>query len=174
MDQASFIHEDHPPNCFYRGAEAIDWMLRYPWMLEKCRSTLVEKRYHFSEIKDKFRYKLTHLSSSNNANGKSFFVTSYSTKDGFSTLKLLDFHVLHDGHDYATYLLLKYALRYHATRIEIPYYLISELRKYRFLGPFIQKKSRSTFYYVKDQKSPHNILKKDIILNYCDGDIPFS
>jgi len=160
---------------FYRSASVINWMLQFKWVGERDKEEFANLNYHFSYVRDFFKFIALKVFSSNKKDYKGFLVLSIASDSPNTVLKLLDFHFSNCAdYKYIYLLVLKYVRIYQADCIELPDSLNTYI-KYHILTKFlIKKKKRSYFFHPKNRKSPLATLKNKIKLNYCDGDTPFT
>lgn len=52
----TFIHTQHNNNLFKRSKKDINWILKYPWIIQQDYLDDVSKNYYFSSVADKFEY----------------------------------------------------------------------------------------------------------------------
>jgi GNAT superfamily N-acetyltransferase len=160
---------------FFRGAEAVNWMLKYPWVVSKSDKITEMPNYYFSGVREIFRYVAIEISSPGAGLPKGFLVLSISHKKGRTRVKILDFH-FNDSADceIAAYLALKYANVFLADRIEYPGSLEIYFKKTIGFKKLIKKQHRLYMFYPGSSPSPLAIYKDKIAFNYCDGDTAFT
>ena len=160
---------------FFRGAEAVNWMLKYPWVVTRSDNITDMPNYYFSGVREIFRYVAIEISSPGARLPKGFVVLSISNKKEKIRVKILDFH-FDDPKDgkAAVYLALKYAKAFLADRIEYPGSLEMYFKKTIGLKKLIKKQSRSYLFYPANSHSPLIAYKGRISFNYCDGDTAFT
>tara|TARA_B100000809_G_scaffold244431_1_gene270333 strand:- start:1928 stop:3040 length:1113 start_codon:yes stop_codon:yes gene_type:complete len=58
VDEAinTFINSQNSNNLFKRGIQELNWILKYPWILEQDNMDEVSKNYYFSSVSKKFEY----------------------------------------------------------------------------------------------------------------------
>ena len=160
---------------FYRGIEAINWMIRYRWVLST--NELEEKmdNYYFSQDRDIFKYIVLNIYSRNEVLYKGFLILSVSRNKRKTVIKLLDFRFQNPkDHPIAFFCVIKYAKKFLADRVEIPVGLANFIQPRRFFRHLIKKQKRLYLFYPKNTKSPLAQAAGNITFSYCDGDVPFT
>ena len=160
---------------FFRGAEAVNWMLKYPWVVSRSDTITDMPNYYFSGVRETFRYVAIEISSSGAGLPKGFLVLSISHKKEKTRVKILDFH-FNDPTDceIAVYLALKYAKVFLADRIEYPCALEIYFKKTTGFKKLTKKQHRSYLFYPGNINSALAAYKGRIALNYCDADTAFT
>jgi GNAT superfamily N-acetyltransferase len=160
---------------FFRGAEAVNWMLKYPWVVSRSDTITDMPNYYFSGVREIFRYIAIEISSAGAGLPKGFLVLSISHKKEKTRVKILDFH-FNDSADceIAVYLALKYAKVFLADRIEYPGSLEIYFKKTIGFKKLTKKQQRLYMFYPASSNSPFGDYKGKIAFNYCDGDTPFT
>ena len=163
------------PVKFHRGIEAINWMLKSQWVVSAQDGQKDAGCYHFSTVRDLFKYVALEFYSADNKAFKGFLILSVSSKKGRTLVKILDF-AFKDAADcfIAGYFGLKYANKYHADRLEFPEILLDYFNKNQLLQPLIKKQRRLYVFYPKKDESPLDEWVGDIALDYCDADTVFT
>jgi GNAT superfamily N-acetyltransferase len=160
---------------FFRGAEAVNWMLKYPWVVSRSDTITDMPNYYFSGVREIFRYVAIEISSAGAGLPKGFVVLSISHKKEKTRAKILDFHFNNPtDREIAVYLALKYAKVFLADRIEYPDSLEIYFRKTIGFKKLIKKQRRLYLFYPASSSSPLSVYKGRITLNYCDGDTAFT
>lgn len=165
----------HDDPAFLRGAKAVNWMLKYPWVASSGDKIKDMPGYYFSEVRDIFRYIAIEISSPAEGLPKGFLVLSISHKKEKTRVKILDFHFNNpsDG-EMAVYLALKYAKVFLADRIEYPCSLKIYFKKTIGFKKLIKKQRRLYMFYPASSPSPLSAYIGKIAFNYCDGDTAFT
>ena len=160
---------------FFRGAEAVNWMLKYPWVVSRSDTITDMPNYYFSGVREIFRYVAIEISSDRARLPKGFLVLSISHKKEKTRVKILDFH-FNDSADceIAVYLALKYAKAFLADRIEYPGNLEPFFKKTIGFKKLTKKQRRSYMFYPASSHSPLAKYRDKIAFNYCDGDTAFT
>lgn len=172
ISDSSFSFSSHSK--FYRGIEAVNWMLKYQWILSAHEEKRPLDNYYFSSARDIFKYIAVEIYSSDRKSFKGFMVLSISRRRSNTMIKLLDccFKELTDI-DIAGFILLKYAQNFLADRVEIPTRLKNYFGRQACLKYLIKKKKRLYMFHPKGEDSPLKTALESIELSYCDSDIPF-
>jgi GNAT superfamily N-acetyltransferase len=157
----------------HRGIDAINWMLKYPWVVESGESVTEKMDYFFSDSRPMYRQFAVEVYTPTDEY-LGFAVFSVSQKGEKIALKALDFRFTQQFDERAVAALaLKYARRYNADSIEIP----AEIAKLLlgWLGKLLlQQKERIYQCMPKSDDSPLAKLWPDITLHLFDGDMAFS
>ena len=166
--------QSRPPR-FYRGIEAINWMLKYRWIISAEKEKTEAEPYYFSLVSDLFEYVALEFYSAGKKVFKGFMVLSVSSKKGRIWIKILDF-AFKEAADcsLAACLALKYAKRFSADRLEFPADLLGYFEKNPLLQPLIKKQQRLYVYYPKTPESALEQCAGGIELDYCDADTAFT
>jgi GNAT superfamily N-acetyltransferase len=160
---------------FFRGAEAVNWMLKYPWVVSRSDKITDMPNYYFSGVREIFRYVAIEISSAGAGLPKGFVVLSISHKKEKTRVKILDFHFNNPtDREIAVYLALKYAKIFLADRIEYPDSLEIYFKKTLRFKKLIKKQRRLYMFYPGSSPSPLSDYKGRIALNYCDADTAFT
>ena len=169
------LDKDLTDPAFFRGAEAINWMLKYPWVVSRSDKITNMPNYYFSEVREIFRYVAIEISSAETGQPLGFLVLSISHKKEKTRVRILDLHfnAPEDG-EIAVYLTLKYAKAFHADRIEYPAGLEIYFKKILGFKKLTKKQQRSYIFYPGSSHSPLAAYKGKIVFSYCDGDMAFT
>ena len=159
---------------FYRGIKAVNWMLKYKWVLTAHEEKRQLDNYYFSSVREAFEYIAVEIYSSDRKSLKGFMVLSISRKKSKTVIKLLDccFKDIIDI-DIAGFMLLKTAQNFLADRVEIPNRLKTYFGRKACLNHLMKKKKRLYMFHPKGEDSPLETALESIELSYCDSDIPF-
>jgi GNAT superfamily N-acetyltransferase len=156
---------------FFRGSEAVNWMLRYPWVVSANGRKAGLTRYYFSDVRDLFRYVAIEVESAEKAGPQGFLVLSISHKKKKTRVKILDFYFNNPAdREIAVYLALKQAGIYLADRIEYPCSLANYFSPRAEFKKLIKKQSRLYLFYPQSSNSPLAVCRGKIAFDYCDGD----
>lgn len=162
---------------FFRGIEAINWMLQYRWMISaRHEKTEAEREpYYFSLVSELFDYVALEIYSANEKVFKGFLILSVLVKKGRTWVKILDFAFKdpNDG-ELAAYFGLIYANTFSADRLEFPARLLDYFGQNPLLQPLIKKQQRLYFFYPKTHGSVFEACIGGIELDYCDADTAFT
>jgi hypothetical protein len=160
---------------FHRGTEILNWMLNYRWTKERDKLEISDQNYYFSEARDIFKYIAVKVYSTDRMDYRGYLVFSFSAKDFYSVLKVLDFHFSNrEDQKYVALLALKYARIHQAGHVELPESVVTYLKDSPILKFLAQGKKRIYLFHPKDSNSPLATFSADVELNYCDGDTPFT
>jgi GNAT superfamily N-acetyltransferase len=160
---------------FFRGPEAVNWMLKYPWVVSRSDTITDRPNYYFSGVREIFRYVAIEISSPGDELPKGFLVLSISHKKEKTRVKILDFHFNNPtDREIAVYLALKHAKIFLADRIEYPGSLEIYFKKTIGFKKLVKKQRRLYMFYPGSSPSPLSDYKGRIALNYCDGDTAFT
>ena len=169
------LDADLPEVAFYRGAEVINWMLKYPWVVEPGQSLTEKKGFYFTDVREKYSNIAIEVSSAVSGEFIGFIILSNSKIDGKGVLKVLDIHLLSQI-DLGGVLpiILRYGHEFNADKIEIPASLVAGINN-KFVRRFLlHQKQRFYQCYTENDQSPLGKYWQKIELNYCDGDMPFT
>lgn len=162
---------------FFRGIEAINWMLQYRWMISaRHEKTEAEREpYYFSLVSELFDYVALEIYSANEKVFKGFLILSVLVKKGRTWVKILDFAFKdpNDG-ELAAYFGLIYANTFSADRLEFPARLLDYFGQNPLLQPLIKKQQRLYLFYPKTHGSVFEACIGGIELDYCDADTAFT
>jgi GNAT superfamily N-acetyltransferase len=160
---------------FYRGIEAVNWMLSYPWVLSGNDRKSGLTRYYFSDVRDIFHYVAIEIHSAQKAGPLGFLVLSISHKRKKTRVKILDFYFNNPADaEFAVYLALKCAGAYLADRIEYPCSLANYFNRRAEFKKLIKKQSRRYMFYPQSSHSPLAACRETIVLDFFDGDTALS
>jgi GNAT superfamily N-acetyltransferase len=160
---------------FYRGADLINWMLRYQWVQSLEGIKKEGGPYYFSDVREVFQYIALEIHSAKRERYKGFLVLSLSRTPQKTVVKILDFNFKNpEDSKIACLLSLKYAGAVLADRIEFPLCLESGFTCRFMLKPFLRKQKRLYLFCPKDGNSPLARSAGKMALKFCDGDTPFS
>lgn len=164
-----------PDIAFYRGVKIINWMIKYPWVVEPGQSPTEHLDYYFSDVRNIFRNIALEVYSSDQKIFKGFVVMSISKIGDRMVLKVLDFDFINrSDEEYVLPLALKYGSKFLADIIELPKIAVMNVHG-SFSGNFLlHEKKRIYQCYTRDENSPLGRYWQDIELNYCDGDMAFT
>jgi GNAT superfamily N-acetyltransferase len=162
---------------FFRGIEAINWMLKYRWIISARHETAeaAGEPYYFSLVSELFDYVALEIYSADKKVFKGFLILSVSVKKGRTWLKILDF-AFQNPIDYnlAAYFGLIYAKKFSADRLEFSATLLDYFEQNTLLQPLIKKQQRLYLFYPKTHGSAFEGCSDRIELDYCDADTAFT
>ncbi len=160
---------------FFRGIEAINWMLKYRWLISAAHEQTEAEPYYFSLVSELFDYTALEITSADSKAFKGFLILSVLTKKSRTWLKILDFAFKNpaDG-DIAVYLALLYAQKFSADRLEFPASLLGYFESHPDLQPLIKEQQRLYLFYPKKKESVLDDCVGKISFSYCDADTTFT
>jgi len=160
---------------FYRGIEAINWMLKYRWIISAQKEKTEAEPYYFSLVSDLFDYVALEIYAAGTMVFRGFLVLAVSSKKGRTWVKILDF-AFEDTGDFtlAAYFALIYAKKFCADRLEFPAGLLDYFENKPLLQPLIKKQKRLYLFYQKTHESALESRIGGIQLDYCDADTAFT
>ena len=162
---------------FFRGIEAINWMLKYRWIISAKHEKTEAKAepYYFSLVSDLFDYVALEIYSADKTVLKGFLILSISAKKGRIWVKLLDFAFKDPSDcDLAAYFAIIYAKTFSADRLEFPASLRNFFKQNPLLQPLLRKQQRLYLFYPKTHKSAFEGSVGAIRFDYCDADTAFT
>ena len=164
-----------PNVTLYRGSEVINWMLKYPWVVEPGQSSTQKKNFYFTDVREKFSNIAVEVYSECSGEFVGFVILSNSIIGGKGVLKVLDIHFLNREDICGVIpLIIRYGCIFNVDKIEIPASLVgcicSKIAQ-RFL---VHQKQRLYQCFPGNDQSPLANCWQEIELNYCDGDMPFT
>lgn len=154
----------------YRGPRVINWMMEYPWVLNKGESITEKMDYYFSDTREEFKYITLEITELNEAVG--YVVLSMSKEKSRVKVKLIDHSDLGPVH------LLSGAIhvgrKYSADIIELPSYAVSSIRNKFLRWAYLQ--SRERIYQCMASSDNSSLAKAWHTMEFhlADGDMPFS
>ena len=159
---------------FFRGIEAVNWMLQNPWVVSKKSGETKTENFYFSEIRDIFNYIAIEIYRLKDRKPAGFMVLGLSHKKEKTRIKLLDFYLPNKQRpEIVGYLLLKYAKKYLADRVEYPDDLARYFQNLPWAKKLIKKQTRLYLFHPSGNDSPLTVAKGKILFDYCDGDTAF-
>ena len=160
---------------FFRGIEALNWMLKYRWLISAAPGHTETEPYYFSLVSELFDYIALEIYSADNKAFKGFLILSVLTKKGRTRVKILDFAVREpaDG-SLVVYLALRDAQKYSADRLDFPASLLGYFGSHPHLQPLIKEQQRLYLFYPKSNGSVLEGCAGRIMLDYCDADTTFT
>ena len=180
------------PVQFWRGAEAVNWMLRYPWVLEPGQSPTERMDFYFSDVRRLFKNVALELYSAGDYQGYVVFqITSADERQILPTkrqilptkrhlqeraeVKTLDVSLAASTDQrFILPLALRYARRYNAGLVSLPEAAVDDFRKTSLGKLLLLRRERIYQCMPKSQDSPLAQAWERITLTFSDGDMPFS
>jgi len=167
--------KDRPPVEMHRGVEIVNWMLKYPWVLETGQSPTADKDYYFSDTRPLARSIAVEIYAPDRDEYWGFGVFSVSRKGTHIFLKTLDFQLIEPAYDqYILALALHYGQQFRADTIEVPHEVAQYLQGSLLGKILLQEKQRIYQCMPKSNDSPLAQSWPDIRLHLYDGDMAFS
>jgi hypothetical protein len=157
----------------HRGIESINWMLKYPWVLESGQSVTEQMDYYFSDARPMYRQIAVEVY---NREDKylGFVIFSVSKKGEQAALKMRDFRFAQPSYQRAALALaLRYSWEYEASTIELPAEIAANLSP-NLARILLQRKERIYQCMPKSEDSPLALHWPEITLHLYDGDMAFS
>jgi GNAT superfamily N-acetyltransferase len=160
---------------FFRGLEALNWMLKYRWLISAAHEKAEAEPYYFSLVCELFDYVALEIYSADKQEFKGFLILSILVKKGRIWVKILDY-AFNDpsGCDLAAYHALIAAQRFSADRLEFPADLLNYFEQNPLLQPLIKKQQRRYLFYPRSKGSVLEECVGKIRLDYCDADTTFT
>jgi len=160
---------------FFRGIEAINWMLKYRWLISAAHGKAEAEPYYFSVVSELFDYVALEIYSADKHEFRGFLILSVLVKKGRTWVKILDnaFNDPSDS-DLAAYHALIVAQKFSADRLEFPADLLNYFEQNPLLQPLIKEQQRRYLYYPKRQGSVLEDCAGRIKFDYCDADTTFT
>jgi len=165
----------HSPVILYRGAEIVNWMLKYPWVLETGQSRTEKMDYFFTDVRDSFQNIALELSAGSNRDYRGYIILSASTYRKKMALKILDASLKdRDDERYILPLVFHYAREMNAEMIDLSKRQADAIQS-RFLSRvLLHRKKRIYQCYPAGPDSPLGRAWPELEFHYCDGDMAFS
>jgi GNAT superfamily N-acetyltransferase len=158
----------------YRGVEAVNWMLAYPWIVESGTSPTEGMDYYFSDARPLYRLVALTLRTPGTTS-PGFVVFSISEKPGGMAVKILDFRSQEAAQlDAILALAVRYARQYQADTIEVPVEVAARLGGSLLGRLLLVSKSRIYQCHPRTADSPLALAWQQIELHLYDGDMAFS
>jgi hypothetical protein len=162
-----------PETELHRDIEAVNWMLKYPWVVESGQSLTEEMDYYFSDARPMYRQVAVEVYDLEDQY-LGFVVFSVSQKEKKVALKLRDFRFRQPSYQRAALALaLRYEREFGASTIELPAE-IAALIPGKLSRALLQQKERIYQCMPKTEDSPLAQLWNEITLHLYDGDMAFS
>jgi hypothetical protein len=163
------------PVVLFRGAEIVNWMLQYPWVLPTGASNTEQMDYFFTDVRDGYRNIALELSIGSERDYRGYVVISASTYREKMGLKVLDTS-LKDRSDerFVLPLVFRYARELNAEMIDCSTRQADAMQS-RFLNwALLHRKQRIYQCFPANPESPLARAWPEIEFQYCDGDMAFS
>ena len=159
---------------FVRGREAINWMLQYPWLIERGQQPDDSLTYRFSNVRDVFRYVPVRLGRpGGTADGIAVF--SVSRRHGRTTLKLFDAGPRSEGvHARVAGVALALARQWSADVVELPPAIADVLQTFTWARPLMRTRELHCFGWTRGSESPLGRTLAQLDPGPADGDLAFT
>ncbi len=158
----------------YRGIDAVNWMIEYPWVIETGQSVTEEMDYFFSDTRPMYRF-LTHEIYSLDDEYLGFVVYSISQKGDMVVLRTLDYcFTIKSDQRYLLALAIEHGKQYQADTIELPQEAVNKLNRSILGKILLNRKERIYQCMPKKEPSPLAQAWEHIALRLVDGDMSFS
>lgn len=160
---------------FYRGVDALNWMLKYRWIISTEKEKAEAEPYYFSRVSELFDYVALEIYSTDKKVLRGFLILSVRAKKGKIRLKILDF-AFKDPTDceLVAYFGLVYAKKFSADRLDFPAGLFDYYEQNPLIQPLIKKQQRLYLFYPRTHGSVLEACIGGIELDYCDADTAFT
>ena len=160
---------------FFRGLEALNWMLNYRWLISAAHEKVEPETYYFSLISERFEYIALEIYSAKSRAFRGFLILSVLVKKGRTWVKILDFGFKEPSdRNLAAYFALMWAQKFNADRLEFPTGLLDYFEGNSLLQPLIKKQERVYLFYPRSQGSAFEDCVGHIEFDYCDADTTFT
>jgi len=167
----SHLDESGRPH-FYRDENIINWMIEYPWITEEPN---VKLNYQFSYRRDRFAFLPYELYDAQNGKPVGYVVFSISTEGDYSTLKILDYTITEETYAPGIFELAMHEASRRMAEVIGPYrFWFYAQTNYR-LRRLTERGERGTFIGpATNKESAFAGVADELMLDFCDGDIPFT
>ena len=180
------------PVQFWRGAEVVNWMLHYPWVLEPGQSPTERMDFYFSDVRRLFKNVALELDSAGEYRGYVVFqVTSAEERQILPTkqqrlptkrqiqerteVKTLDVSLAASTDQrFILPLALGYARQFNASLVTLPEAAVEDFRKTSLGKLLLLRRERIYQCMPRSQDSPLAQAWERITFTFGDGDMPFS
>jgi GNAT superfamily N-acetyltransferase len=160
---------------FFRGIEALNWMLEYRWLISAAHEKVAAEPYYFSLVSELFDYVALEIYSADQHELRGFLILSVQVKKGRTWVKILDYAFDDPSDDDLTaYHALMVARKFSADRLEFPADLLNYFEQNPLLQPLIKKQQRRYLFYPRSKGSVLEGCVGKIRLDYCDADTTFT
>lgn len=175
LREAPTTPEPRPNVELHRGADAVNWMLHYPWIVDAGQSVTAEMDYYFSDTRPMYRIFGVEITSPE-GEYLGFVTFSISRKSADSVfLKMLDYQFSRrEDRRYALALALRYGRQHQADTIEIPQEMAQYMQPRWPRKILLHSKTRIYQCMPKANDSPLAQAWDDLAFKLVDGDMAFS
>lgn len=158
----------------YRGVEAVNWMLRYPWVMEKGHSETEHLDYYFVDTSERYAFFPLEVFDAERGEYQGYVVLSLIGVKGRLNLRVLDIDLPERYQQYILPLALDYGRKHGADFIHIAKELAKPLEDTLVGRLLLETKER---WYIVHFHAEDSLLRrywKTMELQYCDGDNAFT
>lgn len=158
----------------YRGVEAVNWMLRYPWVLESGQSLTEDKDYYFSDTRPLFHQFAVEIES-RQGEMLGFAVFSVSQRGHGIHLRTLDYRLPPSlVPRLLPALALHYGAQHRADTLELPAEAVTALRRSLPGRMLLKRRERIYMAMPRGDDSPLARNWERLTFQLVDGDMAFS
>jgi len=159
----------------HRGSATINWMLKYPWVLEDGQSPTEWMDYFFSDTRSLFKFIPIEIFTREDGKYLGFVIFSVSQKLDSISIKTLDFHVDDPRcFEIILALVIKYARNFNVDIVEIPEIIANAFNPFGLSKILLHGKERIYQCFPSSEDSPLAKAWDDIEFHLYDGDMAFS
>jgi len=167
----SHLDESGRPH-FYRDEKIVNWMIKYPWITEEPN---VRLDYQFSYRRDRFSFLPFELFDRQSGERVGYVVFSISTEGDYSTLKILDYRITEEIYAPGIFELAMHEASRRMAEVIGPYRFWFYAQTNRRLRRHTERRERGTFIGPAGKKeSVFAGVDDELMLDFCDGDTPFT
>lgn len=163
------------PIQLFRGADVVNWMLEYPWVVEPGESPTEQMDFYFSDVRPEFKIYALELTDRTDGSYKGYIVFQASQSLDQRIIKTLDAVFCEPGDERNILpLAFRYAREFSAHQVDLPAEAVNEFQN-TWLGKILLNR-RERIYQCKpaSEDSPLARSWEEIRFLYTDGDMPFS
>ncbi len=178
VDRIHVFGDDEPapkpgdPPHFVHSERHINFMLEYPWVVERPES---EQKYYFSHHRELFRFVCYEFVEKASGKVVGYAVYSVTRRSGINFLKVCFHRTLDPAHAPFVFEAALMAAREYAVDIMMgPAELADWAAARPGLTPFVQRAQRGYFVFRKSEDSALAGPASDIAWTFQDGDMPFN
>jgi GNAT superfamily N-acetyltransferase len=169
------LQANMPEVAFSRGAEVINWMLNFPWVVEPGHSLTENMDFYFTDVREKYSNIAIEVYEAFSGEFVGFIILSYSIISGKGVLKVLDIHFIKQDYLRGVFpIILRYGCKHNVDKIEIPTSFVEGLNNKIIQRIILHQKQRVYQCFPENDQSPLGKFWQKIKLDYCDGDMPFT
>jgi len=170
-DQLSLMY----PIQLFRGADVVNWMLEYPWVVEPGNSPTERMDFYFSDVRQRFKMIPLELSDPDDESYRGYIIFQASQSHDLRTMKTLDTVFCESGDErYILPLAFRFAREFKAHQIDLPAEAVSKFKN-TWLGRILLNRRERIYQGMpSSEESPLARTWEEIRFQYTDGDMPFS